>query len=71
MRMISGALLLLSAEQAFSHSLMIGFPNAQLAKEILYPASIILLILGIIMMSWGLVSGEFRQKKCCSKKTAQ
>ncbi len=67
--MISGTLLLLGAEQAFSHSLSIGFPNSQLAQEVLFPASLLMLILGLILMSWGLIAGEFNAKKCEKEKT--
>ncbi len=69
MRMISGTLLLLGAEQAFSHSLLIGFPNTQLAQEVLFPASLLMLILGLILMSWGLIAGEFTAQKCKKEKS--
>lgn len=59
MRMISGALLILTAEQAFSHSLLVQFPNTETAQDVLYPASLVLLTLGSLLMMWGLWSGEF------------
>lgn len=59
MRMLTGALLLLAAEQAFSHSLQIGFPNTETAQDILYPASLMLLICGVFLLGWGLWSREY------------
>ncbi len=71
MRMISGAILLLGAEQAFSHSLSIGFPNAQVAQEVLYPVSLLLLFFGLILLTWGLIAGEFRCIKSQEKSKAE
>ncbi len=62
MRMITGALLLLAAEQAFAHSLQIGFPNTEFAQDILYPASLLLTLLGLVLLAWGLWAGEFASK---------
>ena len=62
MRMITGAVLILTAEQAFAHSLSIGFPNTQIAQDILYPASMILAGAGVLLIVWGIWSGESRSK---------
>ncbi len=58
MRILTGSVFLLTAEQAFAHSLQIGFPNAQLAQDILFPISSALGILGVLFLAWGLWSGE-------------
>lgn len=55
MRMITGAILLLGAEQAFAHSQMIGFPNQLYAKQVLYPAAIVAGGLGVLILVWGLL----------------
>lgn len=54
MRMISGALLLLAAEQAFAHAHQIGFPYQIFAREILLPSSLVLALAGIGFFIWGL-----------------
>jgi hypothetical protein len=53
MRMLTGAVLLVGAEQAFAHAHMIGFPHASFAREILLPASYVLLGLGAVFLLWG------------------
>ncbi len=53
MRMISGTILLLAAEQAFAHAHMIGFPHATYARNVLFPASYVLLGLGVAFLAWG------------------
>ena len=55
MRMLTGAILLLAAEQAFSHSFLIGFPHQATASEVLAPASLVLAALGLVFLVWGLV----------------
>ena len=52
MRMITGGLLIVASEQAFAHSQMVPFPNQVFAAEVLYPASIVLLGLGICFLIW-------------------
>ena len=63
MRMISGAILLLAAEEAFANSLSIGFPNAAMAQEILFPASLVLAICGLLLLVWGIAGAEFSGNK--------
>ena len=53
MRSITGAILILAAEQAFAHAYLIGFPNQILAQEILIPASVVLSSLGALLLVWG------------------
>ncbi len=56
MRTVTGALLIVAAEQAFSHAHLIGFPHRAFACEILYPASVVLLTLGLGFLIWGVVT---------------
>jgi hypothetical protein len=56
MRMLTGAILLLTAEQAFAHAHLIGFPHELFAREILYPASLILGSCGGAALVWGLLT---------------
>ncbi len=55
MRMLTGAVLLLAAEQAFAHTYLIGFPHQAAASEVLVPASLVLLTLGLTFLVWGLI----------------
>ncbi|MBI1314665.1 hypothetical protein GC176_25510 [bacterium] len=50
MRMVTGAILLLAAEQAFAHTQLVRFPNHQFTRDVLYPASS---VLGIAFLIWG------------------
>lgn len=54
MRMITGALLLLVAEQAFYHAHSIGFPHYRFVNEILLPISGLLAIVGTGLIGTGL-----------------
>ena len=56
MRTVAGAILLASSEQAFAHSQMIGFPNQLYANQILFPASIVLGVLGLLLVVWGVLT---------------
>ena len=56
MRMVTGALLVAAAEQAFSHASLFGFPHRAFACEVLYPASAVLLILGVGSLVWEVVT---------------
>ena len=60
MKLVTGALFLLIAEQAYSHANMIEFPNHIKASEVLFPASLTALILGILLIVWGLWSESGR-----------
>lgn len=55
MRMITGAILLLAAVQAFSHAYLIGFPHQAFAGEILVPGSVVLVALGVCFLVWALI----------------
>jgi hypothetical protein len=56
MKLVSGALLLLGAEQAYAHANLIQFPNYEPAAAILFPAAIVLLVLGVLLLGWGLLT---------------
>ncbi len=56
MKTVTGAILILSAEQAFAHSQMVPFPNQVFANEVLYPSSMVLAALGIGFLFWGVIS---------------
>jgi len=56
MKLLSGAVLLLSAEQAFAHALLVQFPNHYLASQVLMPASVVFLSLGALLLGWGLLT---------------
>jgi len=55
MKLLSGAILLVGAEQAFAHAQLVQFPN-QDASSVLIPVSLILLVLGTLLMIWGLLT---------------
>jgi hypothetical protein len=56
MRMLTGALLLVGAEQAFAHAHLVQFPNHIEARTVLMPASGALLVAGVVMLFWGLLT---------------
>ena len=56
MKLLTGAILLVGAEQAFAHSLLVQFPNQDSASRILVPASLVLLTMATLFMLWGLLS---------------
>lgn len=53
MRTITGAILILTAEQAFAHAYLVDFPNAAMAQDVLVPASYVLGALGVVFLIWG------------------
>ena len=61
MKLLSGTILLLAAEQAFAHAQFVQFPNHEDASAVLIPASVVFLILGSILWIWGLLN-EVRSK---------
>lgn len=54
MRTVTGAILLLAAEQAYAHSCLIAFPDQEAAVQLLIPASLVLLGLGSVFLVWGI-----------------
>ena len=56
MRLVAGAVLLLAAESAFAHAYLIGFPHQPTVRDILLPASAVLVVLGAGLLIWGAVS---------------
>jgi hypothetical protein len=65
MKILSGAVLLVGAEQAFAHSLLVQFPHQDTASRVLVPASVVMLAMGTLLVVWGLLvevrSGRLRQ----------
>ncbi len=55
MKLVSGALLLLTAEQAYAHAHLVQFPNQDVAARVLIPASVVFVTLGALLMVWGLL----------------
>lgn len=55
MRMLTGAILLLCAEQAFAHAYLIGFPYQDFASQVLVPTSLTVALIGVGFLIWGLV----------------
>ncbi|MCA8999672.1 MAG: hypothetical protein KDA80_21935 [Planctomycetaceae bacterium] len=60
MRMITGAILILTGEQAFAHSQSIPFPNQVFANQVLYPSSLVLVGLGVLFLVWGILTDTRR-----------
>lgn len=56
MKLVSGSILLLAAEHAYAHAKLVQFPNHESASSVLIPASMVLLILGTLLLIWGLVT---------------
>lgn len=56
MKLLSGSVLLVGAEQAFAHAQLVQFPNQNTATTVLIPASIVMLTMGSLLLVWGLVS---------------
>ena len=56
MKMVSGALLLLAAEQAFAHAQLVQFPNQDEATRVLIPASVVFLAVGALLLVWGILT---------------
>ncbi|NQT12726.1 MAG: hypothetical protein HQ582_08255 [Planctomycetes bacterium] len=56
MRMVTGAILIAAAEQAFSHAYLIGFPHSAFVKEVLLPTSMVLFLAGLGFLIWGVVT---------------
>ena len=54
MRIVTGALLILAGEQAFSHAYLIGFPHQIYAQTILIPFAAISTLTGIgfLILGW-------------------
>ena len=56
MKLVTGSILLLAAVQAYAHANSIPFPNQQHASETLIPASLVLVVLGVVYLIWGTVT---------------
>ena len=56
MRMLTGAVFLLGAEQAFAHANLVQFPNQVEARSVLMPAAYTFLVIGVLLFGWGLLT---------------
>lgn len=56
MKLLAGAIFLLSAEQAYAHSHLVLFPNHETASQVLLPASLVLATIGTLLVIWGLIT---------------
>jgi hypothetical protein len=56
MRMLTGALLLVGAEQAYAHANLVQFPNHVEARTVLIPAALALLVAGFVLLVWGILT---------------
>lgn len=56
MRTVSGAVLILAAEQAFSHAHLVGFPHEVFVRQVLLPTSAMLVLLGAGLLVWGIIT---------------
>jgi len=54
--MLTGAILIAAAEQAFSHAHLIGFPHSAFAREVLLPTSMVLVFAGLGFLIWGVIT---------------
>lgn len=59
MRGLTGAILILAGEQAFSHAFLIGFPHQSYVQTILLPFAAVAMIAGLGF----LLLGFFRDQK--------
>ena len=67
MKILSGAVFLVGAEQAFAHAMLVQFPNQGTASTVLIPASVIMLAIGSLLVLWGLWS-EIRSNQAQKKE---
>jgi hypothetical protein len=56
MRLVTGAVLLAAAEQAFAHAHLIGFPHGVFASQVLLPSSLVLALVGLGFLTWGVIT---------------
>lgn len=53
MRSLTGALLILTGEQAFAHAHLINFPHQIYAQSILIPFALVSIVIGLIYLVLG------------------
>ena len=56
MRTITGAILILAAEQAFAHAHLVGWPHHVYVRTILIPTAAVLATVGVGVLIWGFLS---------------
>jgi len=58
MRSLTGAILILAGEQAFSHAYLIGFPQQAYAQTILIPFAVVASLTGLGYLLWGFLRDQ-------------
>lgn len=56
MRTLTGAIFILAAQQSFAQAHLVSFPHEVYAREVLIPASVVLLCLGLGFLIWGILT---------------
>lgn len=56
MKLVSGSVLLLAAEQAYGHAQLVPFTNRDAAIQVFIPASLLFLTVGSLLLVWGLLT---------------
>lgn len=69
MKLLSGAVLLLAAEQAFAHAQLVQFPNHDVAASVLIPACVVFSTVGSLLFVWGLLTETRRVGPSASDST--
>ena len=54
MRTVTGGILIVASEQAFSHAFLIGFPHQNYAQSILLPFAAVAILAGVALLIFGL-----------------
>lgn len=67
MKLVTGAILFLAAEQAYAHAHLVQFPNHDVASRVLVPGSLVLLVLAVLMFVWGLLTEARSPTKSCGQ----
>ncbi|MBC7819078.1 MAG: hypothetical protein IAG10_19485 [Planctomycetaceae bacterium] len=65
MKLVTGAILFLAAEQAYAHAHLVQFPNHDVASRVLVPGSLVLLVLAVLMFVWGLLTEARSPNQIC------
>lgn len=56
MRMLTGAILILSGVHAFGYAHSVGFPERIYVEQVLSPTSLVLALAGVGFLIWGVIS---------------
>jgi hypothetical protein len=58
MRALTGAIFILTAEQAFSHALLISFPHQPFAQTLLFPFAATTMLIGFAFVLVGIFQDQ-------------